>query len=118
MSTENARVDALQPTRTAEVRISVFVYPASIFVRQLLTFIAPPILSLHNAASEPTPHTGRVLVHWCDDSAHYPAIIDDYNNGRYHLIYDDGHEEWIDLPSEEVIFMPLGWHESVGESGV
>ena len=61
---------------------------------------------------------GRVLVHWCDDSAHYPAIIDDYNYGRYHLIYDDGHEEWIDLPSEKVIFMPLDWHESAGESGM
>ena len=33
----------------------------------------------------------RVLVHWRDDSAHYPAIIDDYDKGRYHLLYDDGY---------------------------
>jgi hypothetical protein len=33
----------------------------------------------------------RVLVHWRDDSAHYPAIIDDYAKGRYHLLYDDGY---------------------------
>ncbi len=33
----------------------------------------------------------RVLVHWRDDSAHYPAIIDDYDKGCYHLLYDDGY---------------------------
>lgn len=33
----------------------------------------------------------RVLVHWRDDSAHYPAIIDDYAKGRYHILYDDGY---------------------------
>lgn len=34
----------------------------------------------------------RMVVHWEDDSSHYPAIIDDYDNvGKYHLIYDDGY---------------------------
>jgi hypothetical protein len=33
----------------------------------------------------------RVLVYWDGDAAHYPALIDDYDEKeRYHLIYDDG----------------------------
>ena len=63
--------------------------------------------------------TGSVLVHWQDDAAYYAAVIDDYDGkSRYHLMYDDAHEEWIDLPNDDVKFMPLGWRQNDASSGI
>ena len=60
----------------------------------------------------------RVVVYWAEDSAHYPATIDDYDNQcRYHIMYDDEHEEWIDLPNDDVTCMPLGWSERYSSGG-
>lgn len=62
----------------------------------------------------------RVLVHWRDDSAHYPAVIDDYDQGRYHLLYDDGYVSSSPPPSPFHVVLFLGSEEcarSHSESG-
>ena len=52
------------------------------------------VVHASNNASQALSHMWgafRVLVYWGGDGAHYPAVIDDYDDGdRYHLIYDDG----------------------------
>jgi hypothetical protein len=40
-----------------------------------------------------------------DDHEWYPGTIDEYDNAaRYHIVYDDGEHEWIELPSVDVCF--------------
>lgn len=38
----------------------------------------------------------RVLVKWSGDEFWYPATITEANGSRYHVVFDDGDEEWTD----------------------
>jgi hypothetical protein len=50
----------------------------------------------------------RVLAKWSGDSFWYPATIQDIDNERYHVFYDDGESDWCDPDEVSAIELPVG----------
>ena len=58
-------------------------------------------------------------THIQDDHEWYPGTVDEYDGSvRYHITYDDGENEWIELPSVDVCFSsePQQTHSKGGEN--
>lgn len=60
----------------------------------------------------------RIEVYWPEDKEYYPARVTQVRGSFYHILYDDGEEEWLPLAEHDFLLQEDGHSSSVQVSKI